>query len=199
MNRFFEEWMKELDELDVQVKLGAEEVGEAFEKQKNRLAEWADKARAELDSLDEQPWVLKLRGQIDELRVQAALGRAETRDALNEQRENLEKAMQRVGEEFKGQAEGADERASEWGKQAGQMMENLQARFDLLRLQLHLGQAEAAEEWEEKRKELSGQIEQLKARAVEGQHEAEEKWQEISGEISEAYTHMKNALRRMFS
>ncbi len=69
-------------------------------------------------------------------------------------------------------------------------------RFDLLRLQISLGAADASDEWKEKKEDLNKSIRNLESKLGEISQETEEGWTNFKGEISEAWTHVKKAFSK---
>ncbi|MDX2286272.1 MAG: hypothetical protein NW241_19035 [Bacteroidia bacterium] len=198
MDRFFEDWSKELDELEVEVSLAPADLTDAFEQQKSQVGAWAAETRERLGELADHPQAVKTRAWLEELEVQVALGRAETREALDEQRHKLSELMHRATSELNDLQSHGETAWTSWGQSVQDRMAHFQTRLDLLRLHLHLGAAETQEEWESRRQELQQQIRQLRER-LDLRAEAEEKWDSVTAEIGEAYQHFRKALKGLFS
>jgi hypothetical protein len=71
-------------------------------------------------------------------------------------------------------------------------LDDFQTRFDLFRLQLHLGEMEAEENWEEKKHDVAEKLSHLKARLKTESKKIEGKWDEFSDEISEKWKQIRN-------
>ena len=56
---------------------------------------------------------------------------------------------------------------------------DFQTRFDLFRLQLHLGKMEADENWEQNKKDIAERLSQLKSKLKTKGKEIEGKWEII--------------------
>ena len=61
--------------------LGEEEIVDAFENQKAKLSGFIDTSREKVNAMAESEQATRLKTKLEELQVQLALGKAETRDA----------------------------------------------------------------------------------------------------------------------
>jgi len=95
---FFKQAAVKLEELQVQSALGKAELEEKFEEIKKESREQYQHLKAEVNTTlqkDSEKWD-KLKAKFEHLEVQLALGKAETKDMLEEQKKNLSKAFQEV-------------------------------------------------------------------------------------------------------
>lgn len=190
--KIIDRWKRRADELKLQLHLGSKELQERFEEQKKDIEKWAHETRHKLeDETSVRATNLKIR--LEELEVQAALGRAESEDALKEQQKNMSKALEAAREEARQVASDAKNNLGEIAEKADARLDTWYARFDILRLQLKLGAAEASDEWEERKKELNRQIHELEERISEAGKKSSENWQKFKFEMGEAWGHMKKA------
>ena len=87
-----------LEDLNLQVHLGKEEAKQAFEQQKKEIGTWAqmmsDKIAASKEFTEEE--IQNARVELEELRLQVALGKAETKEAIEEQRKAITQKLNRV-------------------------------------------------------------------------------------------------------
>lgn len=207
MNPNLDKWSEELDDLEIQISLGEEEYIDAFEEQKSKFLQYADGAASAINEQMEKYGVSDkanaLVGKLDELRLQLALGKADSKDAFEAQREKLEDKLNNCSsafDEYKGMA---GEKAGEIGDAFKGQLERFRTKLDVYRLHFALGSADAQDEWKEKKKEFQGKISELRQKAEERGakevEEAEEKWDAVKDELSEAYEHMKGALKKLFS
>ena len=99
-NQLISRMKQEFDELRLQLALGKSEAVDFFEKQKEHLKERAEAAKEHVDKnpLIDDATKAFLAGRLDELRLQLALGKMETRDAIAEQQPKIEKALDSVKE-----------------------------------------------------------------------------------------------------
>ena len=73
--------------LNVQLHLGKADAEKAFEEQKANLRDWAVMMSSRIDLAKEmnQEQALKIKAALEDLRVQAALGKATSKDLLKQQ------------------------------------------------------------------------------------------------------------------
>lgn len=112
---------RELDELRIQVALGRVEAFDFLEEQKAKLKERVDEAKKQVERnpMISEETAKFLKGRLDELRLQLALGKMQSRAAVEEQLPKITKAMDLVkesmapvketaGEAFRGFYDGFD-------------------------------------------------------------------------------------------
>jgi hypothetical protein len=100
---FFKQAAVKLEELQVQSALGKAELEDKFEEIKKETRDQYNHLKAEVNSTlqkDGEQWN-KLKAKFEHLEVQLALGKAETKDMLEEQKKNLSKAFQEVKDMIK--------------------------------------------------------------------------------------------------
>ena len=91
MSEFIKKWKDKLDELEEKLNLQSHQVAESFEAQKAKMtSQLSDKIQSLKDTkLDEQTAGLK--AKMEALQVQLALGKAESKDAFEAQKKELNK------------------------------------------------------------------------------------------------------------
>ena len=95
---FFKQAAVKLEELQVQSALGKAELEDKFEEIKKETRDQYHHLKAEVNSTlqkDSEQWN-KVKAKFEHLEVQLALGKAETKDMIEEQKKNLSKAFQEV-------------------------------------------------------------------------------------------------------
>lgn len=86
-----------LEELQVQSALGKAELEDKFEEIKKETREQYHNLKSEINSkLHSNENYNNLKAKLEHLEVQLALGKAETKELLEEQKENLSKAFKEV-------------------------------------------------------------------------------------------------------
>jgi len=197
MNKYLENFDRELENLKIQLSMGHDEVADAFEQQKSRFKAYVDDVAESVDQYESEH-APKLKAKLDELRVQLALGRAESRDALEAQQEKLEETLEEAKREYaKVQAEGKGQ-IDEWEQAFHHRTELFRTYMDALRVQMHLGVKEAQEEYKEAQEEINEKVNEARRFWKERSQEGEQRWEEFSGEMTEAYNHVKSAMRKFF-
>ncbi|MEM9987360.1 MAG: hypothetical protein AAF804_19885, partial [Bacteroidota bacterium] len=90
-------------------------------------------------------------------------------------------------------------KVEEWEQAFKHRAEHFRTKLDSLRVQAHLGSTEAKEEYEEARNEINQKVQEAKKFWQERSEKGEEKWEEFTGEMEEAYSHVKNAIKKFFA
>ncbi len=185
------------EHLNVQLHLGAAEAKDEFEEQKKNLAKLVDTAQEKLGNVIDagEEKAKNLKTTIDELRVQAALGRAETEDVLEDQAKKINKGLNQLKKGLANTADKAEHKAESFADETKHQIEDMHTRFDLLRLRTHLGKKEAEKAWDEKKKELSEKLHEFNQKLEKGKDVAEDKWEHFADEMSEAWDHLKKAFK----
>ena len=99
---FFKQAAVKLEELQVQSALGKAELEDKFEEIKKETREQYQHIKSEVNTTlqNSEEWNT-LKAKFEHLEVQLALGKAETKDMLEEQKKNLSKAFQEVKDMIK--------------------------------------------------------------------------------------------------
>ena len=92
------DWKSLAESLNVLLHLEASEIKYEFENQKKNLSVWLESVNDSLHNVKDlsEEKAQKLKSSIDMLRVQAALGEAETEDALKEQQQKISNGIQQL-------------------------------------------------------------------------------------------------------
>lgn len=199
MNRFLQDFDNELEDLKIVVDLPGDELTEAFEQRKARFKGFVDEAKATVDEVGESDASQKLRTRLEELQVQLALGRAETRDAFEEQKKKLDQKLHEAQVAYEHWRDAADPNDSDLDRAFQHRAEHFRTQLDLFRVQYHLGLAEAREEWDEFREDLREKVQEMKQFWADRNQEGERRVEGFNQELTEAYDHLKGAMRKLFS
>jgi cysteine sulfinate desulfinase/cysteine desulfurase-like protein len=150
----------ELEEFSLQFTLGkteAKEQSEVFLKDFNaQLKGWQEKIKKY--EKDNEPLIKEIRQEIDTFRVQVALGKAETKEQVEEYAERVRTSIQKLTDNISEKIANDKNLKEDWEKVLTSL--NLQAsklkgNLDAIRLQMSLGEAEAKENFEIFKKEFS--------------------------------------------
>ncbi|MBP9151904.1 MAG: hypothetical protein KBF73_06440 [Flavobacteriales bacterium] len=195
VERKLNEWKGLAEHLDLQLHLGRAEAEDAFEKQKSNLLNWSDSVAANYEKAKDisEENAEKIRASIDNLRLQAALGKADTEDILEEQQKNINQAIQRLSSDIEFVYKNRKERGEDFMEEAEERLNYYRTSFDLFKLQMYLAKEDAEEIWEEKKKETKRKIEELEYKLKEETEEASEKWEHFTKEMTHAWKHIRNA------
>ncbi|MEQ8323078.1 MAG: hypothetical protein RIC15_06715 [Vicingaceae bacterium] len=189
------QWKAQAEHLNVQMHLGAAEARDEFEIQKKHLEGWVNDTKQVVEELEDsaEENYTALKTKLEELRLQAALGKADAEDAFNIQQKDLSRAMHEARQEIDKLYDKGNEKTKEFLSDSADQIEHYQTRFDLFRIQLNLGAKEAAQYWTEKKKDLRLKLHEVNQKIDHASEEAGEKWDEFSDEMSEAWKHFKKA------
>ena len=83
-----EEWKSDIESLQLTLHLGKADASDEFEKQKQNLSKWLTEAKEKLVEIKDEK-ATDLKTKIEELELQAALGKAEGEDELKKQQKNI--------------------------------------------------------------------------------------------------------------
>ena len=184
-----------VDQLQVQLHQGAEEAKDEFENQKKELTTWLDSVGEKLDKAKDtgSEKAQKLKSSLEELRVQAALAKAETKDEIEEQQKMIAKGIHQLRHEISETVDDSKEKVEKIHVKMDDKLDDYQTRFDLFRLQLHLGKMETEENWDQKKEDIGDKLAQLKTKLKIKGKELDGKWDEFSGEISEGWKQIRDS------
>lgn len=183
--------------MEIDLHLEEEEIIHSFENHKDKLRKNIDSfSKSTQDKLGETAKGLQTR--LDELKVQLALGKAESKEAYEEQRKQLNAALNNVSTEYEKVKSQAGDKMGEIKEELGQQIKKFQSRLDVFRLHFHLGMADAKEEYEEKKKELSRELDKVKNKVEEAEKKGEDKWEGFGKEMGEAFSHFQGAIKKLF-
>tara|TARA_B100000780_G_scaffold278883_2_gene254182 strand:- start:2268 stop:2876 length:609 start_codon:yes stop_codon:yes gene_type:complete len=193
-DRKLKKWQGMVERLNVQLHLGAADAKDAFEEQKKELESWLQTAKSKLKNSDKiaDENTQKIQAAIDELKVQAALGKAETKDELEKQQKELSKNIQQLKVEVEKTYKESKETGAELMDELDEELEEYQTKFDLFKLQLHLGKAESKEYLEEKKKEAKVELQKVETLLQKGKDSASDNWDNFTSDISKAWKQMRS-------
>lgn len=202
MNNFFKDWLKELDDLEVDLDMDGISVEDYFEEGKNELKEAMDGLKERVEKISGGEKSQSLKGKLENLQVQLALGRAEGKDAFEEQKGKLDTAISEIGHKVDEWEDSLEETTDDITAAIKGKTESFRTKLDMMRLHYHLAQADARDELDEKRKALKTKIHETKtklAAAQEKEGDEESNWDEVKEELGESYSHLKSAIKGLFS
>lgn len=192
-NNKISRWKSLVDELQAQLEKGFEGARDEFEEQKKNLGTWLDSVGDKLDKAIDtgSEKALKLKASLEELRVQSALAKAETKDQIKEQHKKIAEGIHKLRHDISEAYDESGENVRDIHEKMDDRLDDFQTRFDIFRLQLHLGEMEAEDSWEQKKQDLAEKLSHLKARLKTKRKEIEDSWDEFSDEISEKWKQIR--------
>ena len=184
-----------LDAWEAQLESNREKALGRVQDQKQKLAETADrlsglvgKSREVADHVEAD-----VRTELEHLQVQLALGRAETRDAYNEQREKIHDAIERAEAGLNRLEDKVEEELAGEMATFVRLSNRLRAELEAAEVQFALLRAEARDALDAGRAELEKRIRTLRGELAERGSQAAERLGQFEGEFSAGLGHIRRA------
>ncbi len=179
----------ELEEFNVQVSLGKMEAHDAYEAAKKKMHNFIHETEQHLhDDGEIRNLIREFRTALDELRVQLALGKAETRDAFEAQRKKIMSAFHKLESFFESSLAQSETLAS-----LRIEMTKFRIRLEILKLRYELNRMDAHEEFEAGKREFSQKLDKIRDSITEMEKHGRDKWNHFKDEITEAYGDLRKA------
>ena len=184
-----------LEGLNLQLHLGKADAEKAFEEQKANIRDWAVRMTSRVDEakdLNEEN-LTKIRGALEDLRVQASLGKANTEDLLREQQAELKKRLEQLRSDIDLVFGATREHSDEFLEDLSLRLHDYQVKFDIFKLQLQLAKMESDQEFEKRKAEVAERISEFQSEVEKRASQASDKWEQFSSEMTEAWKHIRKA------
>ncbi len=185
------------EQLNVQLHLNADDTKVEFEKQKKNLSEWLDSTNKKLQNVKgiSEEKTQKINSSIAALSSQAALGMAKTDDVLSEQQKKISDSIKTLQMDVNEAFNASKDEVKDIGEEVDYKLSDFHSRFDLFRLQFHLGKLESKDAWEQKKKLISADLHDIEAKIDKGFAGASEKWDYFSDEVSDSWKRLVNVFK----
>jgi hypothetical protein len=177
----------ELEDFQVQLALGKAEAKDKYEELKKKFNSSIQRLKGKLGTAERKS-VRNLVNDMEELQVQLALGKAETRDLFNEQKKKVFRAFNKLDKNLQ-----VFPLLTETDEKLRHEMEMFRIKMELLDLHHALGAMDVKDKYEEKKKEIEQAIAKAKAKYAARRAEARKKSNVRHEELKEAYRHLKKA------
>ena len=135
----------------------------------------------------------KIRGALEDLRVQASLGKANTEDLLREQQAELKKRLEQLRSDIDLVFGATREHSDEFLEDLSLRLHDYQVKFDIFKLQLQLAKMESDQEFEKRKAEVAERISEFQSEVEKRASQASDKWEQFSSEMTEAWKHIRKA------
>ena len=175
--------------------LGSKELHQKFERQKKEILRWSEEAIVNL-SEEASAKASELSTKLEELQIQAALGKAETTDALKDQEKKLTALLREVSAKSQELSQDASIKFKDFKNDGAELLEKWQTSFDMLKLQVLLGTADARDEWEEKKAEFNASIDKFEDRLSKMRNDGKKDFSNFKKEMSAAWEHVKRGISK---
>ena len=185
-----------VEELEVQLALGKAEAEDWLEKEKKNFGTFLEKAKDAVEKAENIGKEKKeeLLTKYEELQVQLALGKAETREAFEAQKLKIEDAMK----DFQKVVHTVDDELSDIPGLLANIGTQLNSKFEAFEVQFELAKAESQDILEEKKKELSNQLNELKKKLENRNYLTDDQLEGFSKDITSGLSQIKNAFSKLF-
>ena len=182
--------LAEIDELRVQLALGKAEAKDLYENTKKRFHSSVQDLENSFRELKNDPAILPVINSIESLRVQLALGKAETKEIFEEQYSKISHALNKLEAELKN-----NKTVGENYARLHLELEKFKIKMELFALHYQLKKISVEFDFEQKRIELVEKLDKIKVQIQTKQKEGKEKWENFQEEIKEAYAHLISAFK----
>jgi len=194
-------WKRQASALEAQLSQSKENAIENLEVQKKQLSEALNKFRTRVEETkaiaDEKR--SKIQGQIEHLQVQLALGKAETRDALESQKKKIREGISSFETTVDEGIGSLGEVFDELKYVVVDKVHSLEAELDALGVRFDMEKAKKKEQYEEKKKDIAAKIQEFNNTLEEKKHAAQDKAADLESEVKEGFERIRNAFKKMFS
>lgn len=191
-----EEWKKDVEQLKNQLQHTTEEAKESFENQKVALGKWTDHMKSELDKVESigEEKAKTLRGNLEDLRVQTALGRMESAEALRNQQKKINQSIHNLKYSVSKVEKEAIGTEKALLKSANESLEGYQTKFEVYRLQLDDKKEGAVQSWNDAKDDIELRLSKMSTKLEDGKEQASDKWEHFSKEMKESWKHLRQAI-----
>lgn len=177
----------ELEELKLQIALGKVEAKDLFENMKKSLQIRIEQMKSKFRVAKNSEGVLPVLNALEHLQVQLTLGIAETKEAFDKQRKNIEHSLSQLEIKLKLGAP---------GRQVAKIqleIEKFKAKLQLLSLGYKLTKIYLHYNLKQKKEEFAQTLREIKTKLEQKEERAKNKWQNYKDEIQEAFGDLKSA------
>lgn len=180
---------QEIDELALQLALGKAEAKDKFEEIKKEFRTQVGELKNLLETTSDNSLSTEVRAKIEELELQLALGKADSKDLFEEQKKKITKAVTSLEEEIKAQ----------WKKLKSpdfftHEAEKFKLKLEIIRLRFGLKKFEVKEDYQTTMAAVRREIEKMTSGTKDKLNKGKEKYDDFNDEISLAYKHIKKAV-----
>jgi HAMP domain-containing protein len=183
------EAQQELDELALQFTLGKAEAKDKFEELKITFARQLQVVKAALNQAEVQTMANRLKTRVEDLELQLALGKSETKEIFEAQRKKILEALVRLENDLK-QSLPASINLEELYHE----IEKFKLKLEIIRLKFILKKFMVKDSFREKMKDARRNVSRLTDQASSKWKAGSEKLTDFKDEIQLAYKHLRKAI-----
>ncbi len=174
-------------------------VSERLQKQKEKTAEASEKLKQAFERAQQLPPEArdKIAGDLDHLKVQLALGKAEGRDAVLAQKEKIGQALQRAESQIDQVGQQVDQEIVETIKEWVRAALELQQELELAALRFENEQGERRAQFEAKKQEMVDNVKQFREELEQKRTAALQKGSTFASDMTASFEQMRAAFRNL--
>ncbi|NNC83035.1 MAG: hypothetical protein HKN79_05615, partial [Flavobacteriales bacterium] len=169
----------ELEELQVQAALGKAEAKDKWEETKHGFTHYLHETKSKVQGEGGERWQ-EVQAAMDRLKVQLALGKAETSDAYHEQKKKISNAIHDLQLKIK-----KDEKLGKAYSLLNVEAEKFKLKMESLEGKFDESKVKAEESFEEKKKDFNRFVETVENKLS---TDSEGRWSNFQDEMSEAFS-----------
>lgn len=185
--------------LEANVQANLTTVSERIKTQKEKLAEASEGLKLAIAHAQQLPSDTKekIAGDLDHLKVQLALGKAEARDAVAAQENNIKQAVQRLENRIDGVEQKFDQNIEEAVEKWTRAELELRQEFELATLRFENEKAEKHAKFEAKKQEMLDKVKQFRGELDEKRTTALQKGSSFASDMNAAFEQARDAFRNL--
>lgn len=177
----------ELQDYQVQLALGKAEAHDKYEELKKKFSKTMNNIKGRLGTAERRVAQAVI-NDVEGLRVQLALGKAESKEAFQEQKKKVFRAFNKLDKRLQ-----VLPLVTKTDEQLRHEMEMFRIKMELLDLHYALGAMDVQDKYEEKKEQIEKAIAKAKAKYAQRRAEAAKRRHVRHEEVAEAYKHLKKA------
>ncbi len=183
---------QEIDELALQLALGKAEATDKFEEIKKEFRLKISELKNLLSNPYENYLSPEVKAKIEELELQLALGKADSKVLFEEQKKKIMKALANLEENIQ----------KNWRKIKApdfflHEVEQFKLKMEILRLRFRLKKFDVRDDYRNKMQTVRREIRKMTPKTKDRLNDRQEKYDDFKFEISLAYKHIKNAVESL--
>lgn len=183
---------QEIDELALQLALGKAEATDKFEEIKKEFKLKISELKNLLANPSENYLSPEVKAKIEELELQLALGKADSKVIFEEQKKKILKALANLEENIQ----------QNWRKIKApdfflHEVEQFKLKMEILRLRFRLKKFDVRDDYRNKMQTVRREIKKMTSKTKDRLSARQEKYDDFKYEISLAYNHIKNAVESL--
>jgi ElaB/YqjD/DUF883 family membrane-anchored ribosome-binding protein len=187
-----ERWEHRLEALEAQLESTGEQAMKRVADTAGALVDAAEALEKKLE-----PAADELRHSLEEMRVQMALGKAESRDAFDAESNKVHKQLHAAEHLVDQLGDELEARAGKEAERFVRMGDRLRSELEAAELQYSLGHAQAQDAVAEGRSELRDLVAAARGELKEAGEEAGERWQAFEDRMGAALSDLRAAFRAL--